>query len=160
MAKNGLGCAIVIGFIGLAVAAGGCGDNGSNELEGFVGTWQYTESAATLSCPGQTDQTGTLGSKKNWGEGVSSDLVDLGTSVIDGSTFCDYTFDVKDKIASIKLGQTCTLTDVTGAAFLEEPSSWVFSLLSPTTAEETMMTVIDSDCSFIGSAKLKKISKD
>lgn len=159
MANGRRGSFLVIALVGLATAMLGCGDNGDN-LTQFVGTWQYTQSAATLSCPGQSDLTGTLGSKKNWGEGVSSDLVDLGTSAIDPSTFCDYSFDVNDKIASIKAGQTCTLTDATGAPFMEVPSSWQFKLLSATTAEETLMTVIDSTCSFTGSATLKKVSRD
>src|SRR5664279_1657876 len=92
MANSRRGRFLVIGLIGAATAAlGACGDNGSTgDARGpfaeFTGTWKYTQSMATFSCPGQADQTGTLGTHKEWGEGVKSDLVDLTTS-------CNYLFD-------------------------------------------------------------------
>ena len=148
----------ITGLVGLALAlvTVGCGDDG-NDLSLFVGTWKYTTSNATFSCPGQTDQTGPLASMKHWGGGVKSALVDL-------SSTCDYLFDVANKKATIQKDQTCTFDDGTGGLGIETPNSWVFTLLSATTADEVVNTVNTfSDgtaCTLTATGTLDKISKD
>jgi hypothetical protein len=145
---------LIAGVFSLALAAIGCGDDG-NDVGQFVGTWKYTTSNATFSCPSQPDQTGPLASMKHWGGGIKSDLVDLTTS-------CDYLFDVNDKKATIQKAQNCTFDDGSGAPATEVPSSWLFTLLSPSTAEETVDTVTTfSDgvaCNLRASSTLEKIS--
>jgi hypothetical protein len=148
---------MISALVGLALAAIGCGDDGA-DLTQFVGTWKYSTSMARFSCPGQTDQTGPLASMKHWGEGVKSNLVDL-------STDCNYRFDVKNKVAAIQLPQqTCMFDDGSGAQAVEAPNSWLFTLLSPTTAEEkveTVTTFIDGvACTLTAASTLDKISKD
>jgi hypothetical protein len=150
-----LGRSLTLGLAALALASLGCGDGGS-DLSQFVGTWKYTLSTARFSCPGQADQTGPLATTKHWGGGVKSDLVDL-------STTCDYLFDVNSKQATIQKNQTCDFSDVTGTA-TEAPNSWVFTLLSATTAEEqveTVTTFADSTaCTLTAMSTLEKVSKD
>jgi hypothetical protein len=94
---------------------------------------------------------------KHWGGGVKSALVDL-------SSTCDYLFDVANMRATIQKDQTCTFDDGTGGQGIETPNSWVFTLLSPTTAEETVMTVNTfSDgtaCTLTAMSNLDKISRD
>ena len=150
MAKNRLGSAIVIGlFLGLGAAMQGCGDDG-DDLSLFVGTWQYTQSAGAFTCTGSTPTDFTFSGRKIWGAGVTSDLVDLTDN-------CNYKFDVKGKVATIQAMQSCTFSD--GSA--EIPSSWRFSLLSPTTAEEVTATSLDgTSCSLNVSSQLTKLSKN
>jgi hypothetical protein len=152
MAKNRLGSAVVISLsLGLATAMQACGDNGDS-LSQFVGTWEYTQSVGTFACTGVAPAENDLTGRKIWGEGVMSSLVDLSDS-------CFYRFDVKDKVATIQATQTCTFSN----GDLETPSSWRFSLLSPTEAEEVVATSVDEltgPCTFNASSKLTKISKD
>jgi len=148
------GLVLFAGMFVLALAATGCGDDG-NDIGQFVGTWKYTTSNATFSCPGQADQTGPLASMKRWGGGIKSDLVDLTTS-------CDYLFDVANKVATIQKPQNCSFDDGSGGTATEVPASWVFTLLSPSTAEEKVMTVTTfSDgvaCNLTATGTLDKIS--
>jgi len=150
------GRVMISALVGLALAAIGCGDDGSDLTE-FVGTWKYDVSMARFSCPGQTDQTGPLASMKHWGEGVKSNLVDL-------STDCNYRFDVKNKQATIQKDQTCMFDDGSGAQAVEAPNSWVFTLNSAIRAEEkveTVTTFIDGvACTLTATSTLDKISKD
>jgi hypothetical protein len=144
------------GLVVLALAVAGCGDSGTN-LAQYVGTWKYTTSAARFSCPGQTDQTGPLASMKHWGEGVKSALVDLSSS-------CDYLFDVQGMKAIVQKDQKCTFIDNTGAPADETPNSWVFTLLSASTADEVVSTVTTfmggTICTLTAMSTLDKISKD
>jgi hypothetical protein len=157
MAKKSLGSVAVTMFVGLATAASalatGCGDSG-NGLAQFVGTWEYTGSIGTFACPGAPTSAASFGGKKMWGQGISSDLVDL--------TFtCDYRFDTADKIATIQPNQTCLLTDPsTGTTSTDMPSAWTFTLTGPSTAEEKATTMDDLGCTLDVQAQLKKVSKD
>ena len=163
MAKNRLGSVALVGLVGfvaLATNAGGCGDDGNN-LAQFTGTWSYTASMATLSCPGDTNPFQfTLGPSKQWGEGLSSALVDLSPALLDPSTSCYYGFDVKDKVLTIQAGQTCTITDINGSPHPEVPTAWTFTLLSASTAEEQLTAAIDSVCTVTGTGTLKKVAKN
>jgi hypothetical protein len=156
MANAATGKFWIKGLVVLALAVAGCGDSGTN-LAQYVGTWKYTTSAARFSCPGQTDQTGPLASMKHWGEGVKSDLVDLSSS-------CDYLFDAQGMKAVVQKDQTCSFTDSTGAPAVETPNSWIFTLLSASTADEVVSTVTTfSDgtaCTLTAMSTLDKISKD
>lgn len=166
MSEKTRGILLAIGLFGLATGATGCGGNG-NDLAQFTGTWQYSQSLVTLSCPGQTDLQGTLGTSERWGGGVSSDLVNLNTSIFDFGTQCFYTFDVKDKIATIQMGQMCSPIDGNGTPIDEVPTSWTFTLTSATTAVEQLATSdkinilgTPTECTVIGSAALKKVAND
>jgi hypothetical protein len=168
MANSKRGRSLVIGLIGMVTAAlGACGDNGSTgnargPFAEFTGTWEYTASAGTLSCPGVADQQGSLGTTKRFVEGVATDLVDLSPSILDPATQCFYTYDVTNKVASITPSQTCTFDDGTGTGgtVQDAPTSWTFTLLSATTAEETLTTTFAMTCTLTGSATLKKVGKD
>ena len=149
----------VVGLLGLALAAIGCGDDG-DDLTQFVGTWKYSSSTARFTCTDGTDISGPLtSSMKHWGGGVTSDLVDL-------TTDCDYRFDVKNKQANIQKPQTCMFDDGsnTGSQATESPTSWLFTLLSATTAEEkleTVTTFVDGvACTLTAGSMLDKISTD
>jgi hypothetical protein len=151
------GILLVLGLLAVATTAASCGGDG-NDLAQFTGTWQYTDSQGTLSCPGSADQMGTLGSTKLWQGGVSSDLVDMSPAVLDRSTQCFYMFDIKDKVASVKAGQTCVITDGIGDPIADEtPSAWTFTLTSATTAEEVLTTSVPP-CTLTGMATLKKLA--
>jgi hypothetical protein len=152
------GILLVLGFLTVSATAAGCGGSGNNDLDQFVGTWTYTQSQGTLSCQGSTDQSGTLGGSKRWGLGLSNDLVDLTPELFDTGTQCFYTFDAKDKVATIVPAQTCNFSDGAGGLVEEDPSSWTFTLTSATTAEEMFMTTIATTCTFTGTATLKKVS--
>ncbi len=144
-------------LLAVSATAVGCGGDG-NDLQQFVGTWTYTDSQATLSCTGNPDVPLTLGSTKEWGAGVSSDLVDLSTEFFDLGTKCLYAYDVKNKVATIQPSQTCNFSDGAGGSVEEDPSSWTFTLTSATTADETFTTTIATDCTWTGQATLKKVS--
>jgi hypothetical protein len=170
MSEKMRGILLAIGLFGLAAGAAGCGGNG-NDLAQFTGTWEYTQSLVTLSCPGQGDLQGTLGSTERWGGGVSSDLVNLNPSIFDFGTQCFYPFDVKDKIATIQPAQTCKPIDVNGNPVDEAPTSWTFTLTSATTAVESLaandmiiLSGVPTDpptaCTLSGSATLKKVATD
>ena len=100
---------------------------------------------------------GPYGVQKVWNEGVTSDLVDMTPSFIDGVTQCFYTFDVKNKVATIKPAQTCAFFDVTGQEFDDAPSVWTFTLTSATTADEVFTAAFDG-CTETGKATLKKVA--
>ena len=151
------GILLVLGFLTVSATAAGCGGNG-NDLQQFVGTWMYTQSQATLSCTGNPDVPLTLGSAKEWGAGLSSDLVDLSTEFFDLGTKCLYAFDVNSKVATIQASQTCDFSDGQGGLVEEAPSSWTFTLTSATTAEEHFSTTIATNCTWTGMATLKKVS--
>ncbi len=151
------GILLVLGFLTVSATAAGCGGDGS-DLAQFTGTWQYTQSMGTLSCPGAADQTGILGTTKLWDSGVTSDLVDMSPSVLDPTTQCFYTFDVKNKVATLQANQTtCAITDGVGDHVADEtPTSWTFTLTSATTADEVLTTSIPP-CTLTGMATLKKV---
>jgi len=155
MANSRLGRFCIVGLVGLAGAALGCGDDGST-LPQFVGTWKYTGSSIAFSCPNQAPQAIPL-TQKTWRLGAKSDLVDL-------SSNCAYKFDVNDKIATIQTGQTCAFDDANGAPAVESPTTWVFTLTSATSAVEqvtTVTTFVDGVmCTIDGSAMLDKLTKD
>ena len=162
MAKNRLGSVALVGLVGLvalATTTAGCGDDGTN-LTQFTGTWMYTASEGTLACPGQTTLMGTLGTNKLWSEGVSSDLVDLSPLIFDSSISCYFTFDVKDKVATIQAGQTCSFSDGAGGSIPDVPTTWTFTLTSATTADEKLTTAVDTTCTLIGQGTLKKVAKN
>jgi hypothetical protein len=162
MAKNRLGSVALVGLVGfvaLATTAAGCGDDGNN-LAQFTGTWMYTASQGTLACPGQAVVQGTLGTNKQWAEGVSSALVDLSPLIFDPTISCYFTFDVKDKVATIQAGQTCGFSDGAGGSIPDVPTSWTFTLLSATSAEETLATTVDTTCALTGTGQLKKVAKN
>jgi hypothetical protein len=162
MAKNRLGSVALVGLVGLvalATTSAGCGDDGSN-LTQFTGTWTYTASQGTLACPGQTALTGTLGSNKQWSEGVSSALVDLSPLIFDSTVFCYFNFDVKDKVATIQAGQTCSFSDGAGGFIPDVPTAWTFTLLSATAAEEMLTATVDTTCTLTGTGTLKKVAKN
>jgi len=160
------GILLVLGFLAVSATAAGCGGDG-NDLAQFSGTWQYSDSSLTFSCPGQPDQSGPYGVQKIWNEGVTSDLVDMTPSFIDGITQCFYPFDVKGKIATIQPMQNCPFLDNTGQPILdnsgqpiaEAPSSWTFTLTSATTAEEQFTSSFEAPCTVTGMATLKKVAK-
>ncbi len=151
------GILLVLGLLTVSATAAGCGGDG-NDLAQFTGTWMYTQSMGTLSCQGQPDQSGLLGTSKKWGAGVTSDLVDLTPSLFDSGTQCFYAFDIKDKVATIQAGQSCSFGDGAGGLIDEQPSSWTFTLTGPTAAEEQFMTTIATTCTLTGIATLKKVS--
>jgi hypothetical protein len=164
MAKNRLGSVALVGLVGfvaVAATAAGCGSDGNN-LTQFTGTWTYTASQGTLACPGQQTLQGILGTTKEWREGLSSALVDLSPLIFDPTISCYFAFDVKDKVATIQAGQTCGFDDGTGTGNLipDVPVSWTFTLLSATTAEETLTTTVDTTCTLTGSGTLKKVAKN
>jgi hypothetical protein len=141
-------------------AAAGCGGSSSNNLEQFTGTWKYTQSLGTLSCTGQADQQGLLGSSKLWAQGVSSDLVDLSPSIFDPTTQCFYAFDVKGKVATIQPGQTCNFSDGAGGLIDETPTTWTFTLTSATTADEVLTeSLASASCTLTGMATLEKVAE-
>jgi len=156
MANSRLRMLLLGSFVGLAGAGLGCGGNDASGVSDYVGTWSYTQQQATESCPGQSDLSINLGTTKDLREGVKSDLVDT-------STICNYRFDIKDKIASVQSGQSCSFNDGSGTA-TETPSSWTFTLTSATTAEEkfTAVDTLSSGtvCSFTGVAHLERLTKD
>jgi hypothetical protein len=152
-------------LLAVSVTAAGCGGDG-NDLAQFTGTWQYTDSSVTFSCPGQADQTGLYGAFKIWNEGVTSDLVDMTPTFLDGATQCFYTFDVKGKVATIKPMQICSFLDASGQPIVDDngqpivdaPSAWTFTLTSATAAEEKFTSSFESPCTLVGMATLKKIA--
>lgn len=152
----------LLGFLTVSASVAGCGGDG-NDLAQFTGTWSYTQSMLTVSCTGQADQSGSYGGSKQWNQGVTSDLVDMTPSPVDlliAGEFvqCFYTFDVKDKKASIHAGQTCTFPDATGASLVDEtPTSWTFTLTSATEGEEVFNTSLPP-CTLTGMATLKKVA--
>lgn len=151
------GILLVLGLLTVSATAAGCGGDG-NDLAQFTGTWQYSQSMGTLTCPGAADQTGLLGNTKVWDSGVTSDLVDMSTAVLDPTVQCFYTFSVKGKVASITAGQTCAITDGLGTQVATEtPTSWTFTLTGPTSADEVLTTSIPP-CTLSGMATLKKIA--
>ncbi len=162
------GTFLVFSLLIASVAAAGCGGGSSNnnsstdahaaELAQFTGTWQYTQSMGTLSCPGSADSSGLLGTTKQWDSGVTSDLVDMSPAILDFTVQCFYTFAVNDKIATIMPGQSCGITDGAGTQVATEtPTSWTFTLTSATTADEMLATSIPP-CTLTGIATLKKIA--
>jgi hypothetical protein len=162
------GIFLVYALLSVAVAAAGCGGGDSNspgttdahaaELAQFTGTWQYTQSMGTLSCPGSADSSGLLGTTKQWDSGVTSDLVDMTPAILDFTVQCFYTFDVNSKVATIQPGQSCGITDGAGTQVATEtPTSWTFTLTSATTADEVLTTSIPP-CTLSGMATLKKIA--
>jgi hypothetical protein len=87
---------------------------------------------------------------KIWAEGITSDLVDLTDN-------CNYKFDVSNKVATIQPNQNCAFA----SGDSETPSSWRFSLLAASTAEEVATTTLDgTTCLFTASSTLSKISKN
>jgi hypothetical protein len=158
---RGIHLVSLLGFLTVSATAGGCGGGGggNDELTQFTGTWTYTQSMVTFACPNQPDQGGTYGTTKLWNVGVTSDLVDMTPSFLDGVTTCYYTFDVKNKVATIKPAQSCPFFDITGAEFDEAPTSWTFTLTSATTADEMFVSSFQDPCTLTGVANLKKVAE-
>jgi hypothetical protein len=159
MAEKTRGILLAIGLFGFAAVAVGCGGNG-NDLDQFTGTWQYTSSQGTYTCPGQPDGSGPYGTTKRWGTAASADLVDMTPSIFDFGTQCFYLFDVKDKVATIQPAQTCQFFDSTGGTHEEAPSMWTFTLTSATTAVENFQSSIDAMCALTAGGELKRVSTD
>ena len=157
MANGNLRVVLLGSFLGLICAGLGCGGDNAAGVADYLGTWTYTQQQATETCPGQSPISIDLGTTKDLREGVKSDLVDV-------STICNYRFDIKDKIASIQSGQSCSFNDGTGGTAVETPSSWTFTLTSATTAAEKF-TAVDTlsnstACSFDGIATLERLTKN
>lgn len=153
------GILLVLGFLTVSATAAGCGGDG-NDLAQFTGTWKYNQAMAmgTLSCPGSPDQTGGLGATKVLNQGSTSDLVDMTPALFDPTTQCFYTFDVKGKVATIRPGQMCSLTDGVGDPLVDEtPTSWTFTLTSATTADEVFITSLPP-CTLTAMATLDKVA--
>lgn len=136
-ALKGLSSARAVWLATLAVVGAGlagCGADAS-PADDFVGTWlyDYAQTKSTVQCLNSDPLDQPPAPNKTFGRGVSAPLVDLSVSPLDSAVFCDFEFDVAGPVATIKAGQTCTLTGGDTLTIDE----WTFTQVnSPTTAEE------------------------
>jgi hypothetical protein len=155
----------------VATGLAGCGDD-PIATDDFVGTWHYEEVKSSIQCPDGDPFDQPPLANKTFARGVDASLVDLSLSALDDLVFCNFGYDVAGPVATIKRGQTCVLTG--GDTFtIDDPTTggpplWTFTLNSATTAEElgsatihlSVVTPLDTACSWSFVGHLKRVSKD
>jgi hypothetical protein len=159
-----------------ACAAAGCGGGGS-KTDSYEGTWHYDNVAmASVDCQG-TMLVSPPTANKVFQPGISFALVDVSISPIDGTTSCNFGFDVDGTTATIHPGQICTLVrfivDPLNPATMT-PTAWRFTQLGPNIAEEvgsaslTNIPLQDNttgistlfDCDYSLMARLSRVATD
>jgi hypothetical protein len=170
---NALGVFSKLATLAATVVTGlaGCGDDPIT-ADDYVGTWHYEEVKSSIQCPDGDPFEQPPVANKTFARGVDASLVDLSLSALDNLVYCNFGYDVAGPVATIKRGQTCVLTG--GDTFTidkatdDGPPLWTFTLNSATTAEElgsatihmTVVTPMDTACSWSFVGHLKRVSKD
>ena len=86
-----------------ALGNAGCGGDDDDNLDRFVGAWNYTSGTVTAQCPDQPARIGKLEGTVSLNKGTSSPLV----WVDDG---CILALDVDGNRATVRSGQQCKRT--------------------------------------------------
>ncbi len=124
-------------------ALAGCGDKEDPVLK-FVGSWQYVTGMPMLTCPGLPIPAGMLPTLPlamfSLERGMTSDL-----QATLARTMCVFLFDVKDKVATARPNQMCSV--MTGR--LDTPTVTVVLTSWVITAADAM----NADSKFVGQVK-------
>lgn len=134
----------------------GCGGGDGENLDQFVGTWQYTSGTVTTNC-GSGSTTEQQSGNTVFSKGITSDLV----SVADQ---CTFKLEVTGNTASTAAGQTCAVVE-SGVNFTLTVTAYTFTV-SGTVADESFSATLQAaggtgviNCTLTSTAKMQKVSK-
>ena len=143
------------GLVLTLLTAVGCGSDGGksvSKFDEFLGIWQFTESVVTEMCMGQPTENLTVTGTNQWMlPGVTTDLVSPGLF----ADTCNFKFNVDGKSANMTTDQKCDV-GAEGNMDFYAPTTGKFTLLSPTTAEES--AVLEGKISFMSGATIVQLT--
>jgi hypothetical protein len=179
LTRRGFRTLATLGWVAVMVA--GCGE-GSTLADQYTGTWSYDDATSVVQCTGTEPLSEPPIKNKTLGQGIgANEIVDLSISPLErlrGVT-CNFVFEVVGTTARVRPDQTCQLNAIDVLTIDPDPDAggkpkWTFTLNSPTTAEEIVLSTIhifqpsttpgapptETTCAWSMTGHLTRITKD